>query len=309
MHGGWLWLDSPAKINLFLEVLSRRPDGYHELVTEMACISLADRLAFRLTAGGAAIHGHIMGDSGPAAGTGEAGLPDWENNLVFRALDLLRREAGIAAGMDVRLEKKIPLQAGLGGGSSNAATALIAGNRLWNLGWPRERLILLAARLGSDVPFFLAGGRAICRGRGERVEPLPPRLGLPVVVATPPEGLSTPGVFAELSHSREGDIRKLPDQCDVGDGGSWPNLFNRLEQPAAKLSVWPRRLRQAFAAVGCPAHQLTGSGSAWFGLFPSRRQAARAARLIAARMPELRLDLCQTTRGPGIPGNGEIATG
>ncbi len=306
---GWLRLESPAKINLFLEVLGRRPDGYHELVTEMACISLADRLAFRVTADGSAISGWIKGDSGPAAGKGEQRLPDWHDNLVNRALDLLRRESGITAGMEVRLEKRIPLQAGLGGGSSNAATALIAGNRLWNLCWPRKRLILLAARLGSDVPFFLAGGRALCRGRGERVEPLSPRLGLPVVVMTPPEGLATPRVFAELGRNREGEIQTLPNQPEAGKAGALPTLFNRLEQPAASLSAWPARLRQAFDAAGCRAHQLSGSGSAWFGLFATPRMASRAARMLAARWPETQVDLCRTVRGIGVLENGEMSTG
>ncbi len=325
----WVSIRSPAKLNLFLDVLGRRPDGYHDLVTLMTCVSLSDRLWFRVTEenGPARVSGPGTPDSPAALLTGEtvftpssgvsnsrqhsgSGTMEWPNNLVFRALDLLRQASGTAAGMDVRLVKCIPLQAGLGGGSSNAATALIVANRLWGLNWPVEKLAPLAAAIGSDVPFFLYTGMAVCRGRGERIDARSCWSGTWVVIGCPPEGLATAKVFGEWSGASAGqDVGAAETAVRRRDlPGLGRALFNGLEAAASRISGWPARFRREFDRLGCLGHQLTGSGSCYFGLFSHREVAARSANLLRLRMPAARFFLCQTSPGPGSNGFGRSDT-
>src|SRR6185437_5990973 len=171
---------TPAKVNLFLEVLARRSDGYHELATLMLAVSLYDTLEFTEEPTGAtALH-----CDHPSLSTG----PD---NLICRAVELVRRESGRSDGVGIRLWKRIPMAAGLAGGSSDAAATLAGLNCLWHLGWDCGRLARLGAELGSDVSFFFAAPSAWCTGRGERIEPM--RLGrtLDFVLVSPAVGLST----------------------------------------------------------------------------------------------------------------------
>ncbi len=291
----WVNVRSPAKLNFFLEIIGRRADGYHDLETVMACISLSDRIAFR------SVPGEITGETVACRGV-VAELPAWENNLVFRALERLRRESGTTAGMQVRLEKQIPSKAGLGGGSSNAAAALLAANRIWNLNWPVGQLMEMASELGSDVPFFLSQGLAICRGRGEIVEPLQGPVGVPVVVAQPPEGIATVDVFGALQIPGQyvSNVRAV-DACKSGSPALIADaLFNRLEEPAAEISQWPSRLRREFDKVPCLGHQMSGSGSCYFGVFASHLAAATSARVLRQRIPEAIIHEYRTTCGIAI---------
>ena len=177
-------LRAPAKLNLYLRVLGRRPDGFHEIETVFERIDLADELTFEPA------DGLALACTDPALSCGE-------DNLVIKAARLLQRATGTSLGARIHLSKYIPVSAGLGGGSSDAASALIGLNRLWELGLPRERLTPLAAELGSDVPFFLAGTAfAIGRGRGEMCEPLPDAAPLAHILVVPPERLSTRDVYA-----------------------------------------------------------------------------------------------------------------
>src|SRR3954469_7342886 len=150
---------APAKLNLFLEVLGRRPDGYHEVETLMVAVDLFDRLTFRESPSGEIT---LRCD--------DPGLPTGSENLAVRAAERLRDESGRRLGAHIDLHKSIPAGAGLAGGSSDAAAALAGLDRLWDLKTRPDRLATLASGLGSDVPFFLKAGAAICRGRGERVE-------------------------------------------------------------------------------------------------------------------------------------------
>src|SRR6516164_6376086 len=215
---------TPAKVNLFLEVLARRPDGYHELATLMTAVSLYDTLEFKEEPGGAT----TLHCDHPSLSTG----PD---NLICRAVELVRRESGRSDGVGIRLWKRIPMAAGLAGGSSDAAATLAGLNRLWHLGWDRGRLARLGAELGSDVSFFFAAPAAWCTGRGEQVEPL--RLGRPLdlVLVTPPVGLSTADVFRGVTVPTEprsgAAIRQAAAAGDVRELGR--QLHNRL-QPAAE---------------------------------------------------------------------------
>ena len=168
-----LVVQAPAKLNLFFEVLAKRSDGYHEIETLMCPIDLYDTLHFQEDPSGQLELRcrRVFGAGGPS-GRGLDEVPEGPDNLVVRAVELVRRRTGVRRGAKLRLVKRIPAAAGLGGGSSDAAAALVAANEGWRLGRSRDELAQWAAELGSDVPFFLAGGPAVCRGRGERVTPV-----------------------------------------------------------------------------------------------------------------------------------------
>jgi 4-diphosphocytidyl-2-C-methyl-D-erythritol kinase len=279
---------APAKLNLFLEVLARRDDGYHEIQSLIIPIALYDRLTFRedskgqlnLTcqwACGLLKRRTEESTHGPTAQWNS--LPEGNDNIALRALDLLRRRAGITAGGRLQLIKRIPMAAGLGGGSSDAAAALIAGNRVWDLNWPIDRLGELAGELGSDVPFFVGAGPALCEGRGERVRPIAGIGRIDFIVVCPPHGLSTAEVYRQCKpaakpRSAEALIAKLRN----GDHRSLGELIvNRLEPAAAELSLSVRAIRSELEKRDCVAAQMSGSGTACFGICRSARHAGRLA--------------------------------
>jgi 4-diphosphocytidyl-2-C-methyl-D-erythritol kinase len=272
---------SPAKVNLFLEVLGRRSDGYHDLATLMVRVGLFDTLEFRANSAGA-VRLHCD----------HPGLSTGDDNLVCRAANLLRDRYRIAAGVDVRLTKRIPLAAGLAGGSSDAAATLAGLDRLWGLGLGADTLGKLGAELGSDVPFFFSGPAAWCTGRGEIVEPVAVGRPLHLVLACPSVGLSTASVFKALElPARPVDgaaIRQALAAGDVAEVGR--RLHNRLEGPAMQLSPEVARLRQRMAPLGSLGVLMSGSGSTVFAL---ARDAADAKRLVRA------LESAQDD-GPGV---------
>lgn len=276
---------TPAKLNLFFEVLGKRSDGYHEIETLMCPVDVYDTLLFKEDTDGRI----ALECRGAAVGCDRQGsslfdLPPSAENLVVRALALLRARAGTQAGARVTLLKRIPLAAGLGGGSSDAAAALAAANLGWRLGWSREALMAVAAELGSDVPFFLAGGAAICRGRGERIEPVAGMGGLHFVVVRPPAGLATASVYracrpAEEPHRVEPLLTALREgRLEVVAR----SLFNRLQPAAESLSPWIRQLEEVFSRFDCLGHAMSGSGSAYYGLCCHSAQARRLAHRLRA---------------------------
>jgi 4-diphosphocytidyl-2-C-methyl-D-erythritol kinase len=260
---------APAKVNLFLEVTGRRPDGYHDLRTLLVAVSLFDVLAF---APGPALR---LSCTDPKLGTGP-------ENLVVRAAELLHRHTGTRAGADIALTKRIPVQAGLGGGSSDAAATLVGLNRLWKLSLPRGELMRLAAELGSDVPFFLGRRAAWCTGRGEVVTPW--RLGrrLHLVLACPPFGLATADVYRRVEvPARPKSGAALMEAVAAGDAGEiGRRLFNRLQAPALalrpELTDWLARLAAA-DPLGC---LVSGSGSTVFALARDAADGRRVARAV-----------------------------
>jgi 4-diphosphocytidyl-2-C-methyl-D-erythritol kinase len=288
-------IHTPAKINLFFEVLGRRDDGFHEIETLMAPINLRDSLIMaddptgqeplvtaRWCAGFANKHSR---DAARPLSDDLGDLPLGNDNICMRAVRLLSERAGVRRGAKITLVKRIPSASGLGGGSSDAAAALVGGNLVWNLNWTPERLASLAAEIGSDVPFFLARGPAICRGRGEKVEPVVGATPLHLVLVRPPEGLSTASVYRAclpgnprqavdplLSALRTGDLRTL---CK--------KLFNRLTEPARKMSPWIDRLLSLLRLEGCAAVAMSGSGSSCFGICMSAAQATRLASRLRTR--------------------------
>ncbi len=222
---------APAKLNLFLEVLGKRPDGYHELETLMVATDLHDTLTVSDDPSGRI-----------SLSCDDPTLPTGRENLVVRAAERLKEMAGEDRGAKIDLRKAIPAQAGLAGGSSDAAATLAALDLLWNLGTPAERLESLAAEIGSDVAFFLNGPASICRGRGERVEPVLLTRRLHFVLICPPVGVSTAEVYRRLVPPEIPrpiapifEALKRDDTAALGRG-----LFNRL-QPVAQ-AIEPKLL-------------------------------------------------------------------
>ncbi len=270
--GPALVIETPAKLNLHLSVLGRRPDGFHELETVMVSVGLYDTLTFY--AAPADVELSCSGLNGA--------LPADDSNLVLRAARLLASTTGCRQGAKIQLHKRIPMQAGMGGGSSNAAATLCGLNELWRLGLTSGQLHELAAQLGSDVNFFLdSEPLAVCRGRGERVEAKSLRGPLWMVIAKPQVGLSTSAVFKQLALSdRAGrDASRLLDACGRGAAGEVGDLLlNDLERPSRELSRDLSNLLDSFGRIGLPGVRMTGSGSACFGVALNREQAGTAAR-------------------------------
>lgn len=288
-------VQTPAKLNLFFEVLARRGDGFHEIETLMIPVGLYDTLFFQEDPSGqielrcdralAPVAAEKVDPEGALPeGIEVGGLPEGHENLVWRAVELLRRRVGVEFGATLRLVKRIPTAAGLGGGSSDAAAALMAANQGWGLGLSPAELSLTAAELGSDVPFFLAGGPAICRGRGERVEPTATAGTLHFVVARPPGGLATASVYGRcrpaVKPREAGPMAEALARGDIKRIGRL--LFNRLQPAAMELSPWIRQLQQQFAGEDFLGYGMSGSGTSYFGLCRHARHARRIARRLEA---------------------------
>lgn len=289
-------IQTPAKINLLLDVLSKRPDGYHEIETIMVAVMIQDTLIFTPTSDGqiqlacrwacgmaardVAGLKSTKADDGPRTSP----IPAGPKNLIWRAVELFREQAGLKLGASIELIKRIPAESGLGGASSDAAAALVAANLAWQAKWSLKKLGDLAARLGSDVKFFLSRGAALCRGRGERIEPLAARR-LPVVIVRPPVGLSTPAVYAACQpRGSSGGAAALASALEQGRCSTAAmHLANGLEAAADKLTPWIGKLKSEFATLGAMGHQMSGSGSSYFGVFRSVRHARRAAAQLRAR--------------------------
>ncbi len=267
---------APAKINLGLHVRRRRPDGFHDLETVFLPVPWADELTVERAPEVSMTCSH------PA-------LPVDGRNLCIRAAEVLRREAGTDAGAAIHLEKHIPYGAGLGGGSSDAASTLILLDRLWRLHLPKDRLHAVAAALGSDVPFFLGDSTAYATGRGERLEPLLDgdtgeayRLPFSLVVVVPPVEVATAEAYGLVTPLDEG----LPDLREVvrsNDLVRWrEELVNHFQAPI--FSRYPAVADAAamLRSAGADYVSLSGSGSAVYGVFEDASEAMGAAE--AARL-------------------------
>ena len=270
---GW----APAKVNLFLEVLGKREDGYHELETLMVAVSLFDTLVFQEDKSGVI---EFRCD--------DATLPQGPTNLVVRSALLVREETGSRRrGVRIWLRKRIPMAAGLGGGSSDAAATLAALNELWQLGLSLPELAGLGAQIGSDVPFFFYTPMAVGRGRGERLTPLTLTQPLHLVLVCPSQGVSTAEVFRNLSPVVERQsIDAMLSVLSPGESGRIGQfLFNRLQSTACQLCPEIREVQEAIRSTGLAGPLMTGSGSTSFGLAASRSAAVGAARTLRERFP------------------------
>ena len=259
-------LTAPAKVNLCLHVLGKRPDGYHEIDSLFFQVSLHDTLSFE-----------------PAADfslqcEGEAAGPP-EENLVVRAARLLQEASGTSQGARVRLVKKIPAGAGLGGGSSDAAATLLGLNLLWNLGLDVRELQELGARLGSDVPFFLAGVAARVTGRGECVSAFAPKFRIPLLLVKPGCQVSTPWAYGALSLTKGVGNYKLP--CSGGPDTGLEAILsghsNDFEMPVFRQFPEIGEVKARLLSAGAAGAVMSGSGSAVAGLFESQEKAVEAS--------------------------------
>jgi 4-diphosphocytidyl-2-C-methyl-D-erythritol kinase len=259
---------APAKVNLHLEILGKRPDGYHALETLMVAVNLCDTLVFQ------------DDPSGRLSLTCKhQGLSTAPDNLVLRAAEVLRQAAGCPRGARMRLVKRIPMAAGLAGGSTDAAATLAGLNRLWDLGLADERLMELGAKLGSDVAFFFKTPAAWCTGRGEIVTPAPSGKRLWLVLVCPPFGLSTADVYRQVT---------VPDRPESADAirqalaagaveAIGRCLHNRLEEAAQRVRPELADYRRHLEALGPAGARMSGSGSTLFAVCRDRSEAQRIA--------------------------------
>jgi 4-diphosphocytidyl-2-C-methyl-D-erythritol kinase len=268
-----------AKVNLRLDILGKRPDSYHELRTIFQSISLHDELRLR--------HSKTSGICLNINGDQSLSLEPVRKNLVYKAVDALRRELEIRRGVEIDLHKKIPAGRGLGGGSSDAAAALLGYLQLTRGKIPDARLMEIAASLGADVPFFLFGGRALGIGRGDEIYPLPDIPKLTFLVVSPSDiHVPTPDAYRWLRAPALTKIRsasKLWKFCSLcwslpaTAGAQGSGLSNDFERPVFQRHPRLAQIKRALLQRGATEASLAGSGSAVFGVFPSPAMARRAA--------------------------------
>lgn len=284
---------APAKINLFLDVIRKREDGYHDLGTVFQTVDAGDTVEATLREDGEICLTYNEPQNYPL-----------ESDLVFKAAKALKEYANCALGVDIHLTKVMPLGAGLGGGSADAAATLRLLNNLWNLNLPFETLESIGARLGADVPFLVRGGTAFAEGIGERltfVEPLDLPEGAALLIATPLDAVPTKDAYAgvpksgpdrweqykaawdsQVQYPRCGDpIVELPTDEALFEQMVNPNLcFNAFE-----ISVFPTHplvaeMKQKFLELGAKVALMSGSGASVFGIFETREQAEKAAAVL-----------------------------
>ncbi len=256
---------SLAKINLGLEVVGKRADGYHEIRTLFQAIDFSDVLEFELRR---ASEISLSGDSDS--------IPWDDRNLVYQAAQLLKQTYSVRRGVSIRVAKSIPAGRGLGGGSSNAAMTLFALDELWDLGLSRRELHEAAAKLGADVPYFLQGGFCLGEGRGDVLKALPDLPRLFCVLALPDQPVSTAEVYARLRLTSPDKDSKINQFLKQGEFGLLERLENRLEETVFSLYPRLKEYKDFFFEREAVLSLMSGSGSAVFGLYRDREKAKQA---------------------------------
>lgn len=287
-------LNSYAKLNLFLAVLNKRKDNYHNILTLFERINLFDTIILRKRK-----------DKLIKVSCSDPSVPKDASNLCFRSAKLLQDKFNITTGVDIKIIKRIPVGAGLGGGSGNAATVLLGVNKLWRLGLPLKTLVKLGSKLGADVPFFVYGTSfALGRRRGDKIEPLRPLKGCLLwhVLAVPKLHVSTPFIYQKYDsrpfgkNEKAGLTRLLRNvkilipavrKKDVSLTGSL--LFNSLEPVTLRHYPQVRRLKESFSELGLQPNLMSGSGPAVFSIVSSRRQAIAVSKRLQQECNLLRV--------------------
>lgn len=273
-----LSLPSYAKVNLSLLVLGRRPDGYHEIQTVLQTVSLHDNLTIAATA-----------EDSVDFACDDLEIPGGEANLVVKAARALRARFGVTVGCKIRLEKRIPVQGGLGGGSSNAAVTLLALTQLWELPAKHDDLLQVAAALGADVPFFLDGGCALATGIGTQLKPLPDQPKQHLLIVTPVATVATADAYKAL----KSPALTTPDTASIlaisrtqavfSDSGQrvlCDHLENDFERVIFDIEPEIRRVKEALTQAGARCALLAGSGSSVFGIFENKDALSVAAQAL-----------------------------
>lgn len=265
-----------AKINIGLDVLKRREDGYHEVRMIMQTVDICDDLAFERTA-----------QSGIVIRTDREDLPVDDNNLIYKAADLLFREKGITEGVKITLTKRIPIAAGMAGGSSDAAATMRGLNELFGMGYSVRELQELGVKLGADIPYCLVGGTMLSEGIGEILTPLPAPPDCFLVVAKPDIDVSTGFVYGNLHADRltyHPDIDGMIEALRTGSlSGVTERLGNVLETVTVKEYPVIEEIKELLRSMGAENALMSGSGPTVFGIFNKRETAESAARTIADR--------------------------
>ncbi|MGD6968924.1 4-(cytidine 5'-diphospho)-2-C-methyl-D-erythritol kinase [Rossellomorea vietnamensis] len=249
---------APAKINLTLDVLHKRPDGFHEVEMVMTTIDLADRIELN----------ELMDDRISILSHNRF-VPDDQRNLAYQAAHLLKKRLGIKKGVSISIDKVIPVAAGLAGGSSDAAATLRGLNELWKLGLTLDELAELGSEIGSDVSFCVYGGTALAKGRGEQIEHIKAPPNCWVILAKPSIGVSTGDVYKNLNLGgvRHPDTKAMLSALEGGDYGSMcKNLGNVLESVTLKMHPEVQQIKEQMERFGADAVLMSGSGPTVFGL-------------------------------------------
>ncbi|WP_342245241.1 4-(cytidine 5'-diphospho)-2-C-methyl-D-erythritol kinase [Pseudomonas sp. OTU5201] len=263
MQDAQLILPAPAKLNLMLHILGRRADGYHELQTLFQFLDHGDELGFSLRQDGEI---HLR--------TEVPGVPH-ESNLIVRAARKLKAESGCCLGADIWLDKRLPMGGGIGGGSSDAATALLALDRLWHLGWSEDRLATLGLSLGADVPVFVRGRAAFAEGIGEQLTPV--ELPEPwFLVAVPQVFVSTAEVFSDPELTRNSPPIKVRSLLEGGGRNDCQPVVEKRYPDVRNALILLNNFTSA---------RLTGTGACVFGSFPSKSDADKVSRQLPATLP------------------------
>jgi len=291
---------SPAKINLYLRIRGRRADGYHELESVMLPLGFGDQITLQSRKTGLTLE------------CDNPNLPTDDSNLALRAAKALAQAFAVENGARIVLKKRTPLAAGLGGGSSNAASVLMGLNRFWNLKASSAQLHEIAARLGSDINFFLADGAALCRSRGELVEPIACKFTAAILLANP--GFGIPTKWAYENWAKATAVTRLTanppevslllralaedDLTGVSDG-----LFNSLEAPSTRKFPVLGLMKDVMREGGAAGTMMSGSGATVFGLFTTADAAEQSARRIRGQFgPSLWTQVTQFAKLPPAPG-------
>jgi 4-diphosphocytidyl-2-C-methyl-D-erythritol kinase len=286
-------LAAHAKLNLFLRVLAREADGYHGIETLFCLLALSDTLRAERTGSGTVSLAVTGADCGPA-----------EQNLAFRAAELVLAATGRRFGVQLTLTKRIPVRGGLGGGSSDAAAALLAVNHLAGNAVPRHELLQFAARLGSDIPFFVSGGPfALAWGHGERLLRLPPPPAAPALLVVPGIGIATPEAYGMVDAARHGIGRRGAVALDLDALATWGSLA-RLAGNDFEFALFGRHpeLKRAFEALAGTQpllSRMTGSGSTIFAIYRSARERDEARLTLGRTLGEV---LATETIATAVPG-------
>ncbi len=271
---------SYAKINITLQVSRRRPDGYHDIDSVVQVIDLSDELEVSRADDGV-IEVAVDSDAAPAG----------KDNIIYKACEAFFRGCGICGGARFALRKRIPVQAGLGGGSGNAAAAIAGLNRLYGCGLSAEQMVIIAGQVGSDAALFIHGGTVRMRGRGEQVTPLPDAPLMHLVVVKPEVGVSTPWAYAELDRCEDRVHRGMSDRAERAirerSNGLVGCLTNDFDPVVSRLVPEIRRAKQRIGETGALAVLLAGSGAAAFGVYNSVDAAQTAAADLSADFAEV----------------------
>lgn len=272
-----IFIQVPAKINLYLDVLGKRSDGYHNLKMIMQTISLFDDVYIKKI------------DDGIKVYCDTVGVPEDETNTAYKAAQLMINQFNLNQGVEIRIKKRIPLAAGLGGGSADAAGVIRGINRLFGLNLNLEDLMAIGKKVGADVPFCILGGTALAEGIGEFLTPLEPFSGVPIVLVKPHFGISTAEVYKKFDENEQPsrvygsffDIIEGIKLKDVNKVGR--SLFNALEAVTAKEFPVIEEIKNLLIQNGAVGSLMSGSGSAVFGLFDNQNNAQKAYNNLKAR--------------------------